>query len=312
MFNYLFGPVPSRRLGMSLGVDLVPAKVCSLDCVYCEVGKTTHHTLERKEYIPYDKIVEELKTYFDNNPDPDYITFSGSGEPCLNVRIGDVLTFIKENKPGIPVALLTNGTLFFDADVRASIARTDLVLPSLDAVTEKAFQKINRPAAALTVEQHIQGLLEFSREYKGTTWLEVLILPGFNDEEEELLAMKEVILQMSPDAVQLNTLDRPGTIKGLRGATLTELERVMALWQLDNVSIIAASANRKNIRAYREDKENAILETISRRPCTTDDMISMLGIHINEINKYLDVLEADGVIESEQLERGVFYKRKSS
>ncbi len=312
MFNHLFGPVPSRRLGMSLGIDLVPAKVCSLDCVYCEVGNTTLHTLERKEYIPYKEIITELKSYFQNNPDPDYITFSGSGEPCLNTRIGDVLLFIKENKPGIPVALLTNGTLFFDPAVRAAIADADLVLPSLDAVTEKAFKKINRPVAGLTVDHHIQGLLDFSREYRGKTWLEVLILPGFNDDEEELLAMKEIIMQISPDAIQLNTLDRPGTVKGLRGATLTELQRVMNLWQLDNASIIAAPASRKSIRAYREDKENAVLETISRRPSTVEDLISMLGIHINEINKYLDVLESEGAIESERLTRGVFYKRKTS
>lgn len=312
MFKYLFGPVPSRRLGMSLGVDLVPAKVCSLDCVYCEVGKTTSHTLERKEYIPYDKITEELSSYFNNNPDPDYITFSGSGEPCLNIKIGDVLKFIKQNKPGVPVALLTNGTLFHDPEVRASVADADLVLPSLDAVTAEVFSKINRPAPGLTVERHIRGLIEFSREYRGRIWLEVLILPGFNDSEEELLAMKEVIKEIAPESVQLNTLDRPGTVEGLRGATRMELQRVMDLWGLENASIIAAGANRKNIRAYREDMENAILETISRRPCTVEDLISILGIHINEINKYLDVLESDGVIESVRLERGIFYRRKAS
>lgn len=311
MFKYLFGPVPSRRLGMSLGVDLVPPKVCSLDCVYCEAGITTSHTLERKEYIPFDKITAELRQYFDHNPDPDYITFSGAGEPCLNIRIGDVLDFIKENKPGIPVALLTNGTLFFDPAVRASIARADLVLPSLDAVTEDVFRKINRPATALSVKHHIEGLLDFSRDYKGKIWLEVFILPGYNDSEEELLAMKEVIMKMSPDAVQINTLDRPGTIKGLRGATLTELQRVIDLWNIENACIIAPAASRKNIKAYREDKETAIFETISRRPCTVNDLISILGIHIWEINKYLDVLEAEGLIESETLERGVFYKIKT-
>ncbi len=311
MFKYLFGPVPSRRLGMSLGVDLVPSKVCSLDCVYCEVGKTTLHTLERKEYVPFERITAELIEYFNNNPDPDYITFSGSGEPCLNNRIGDVLGFIKENKPGLPVALLTNGTLFFDPEVRAAIAMADLVLPSLDAVSEKVFRKINRPAPMLDVKRHIQGLLEFSKEYKGTTWLEVLILPGYNDDQAELLAMKDVILQMSPDVVQLNTLDRPGTIQGLRGATRTELQRIADLWNFDNLQIIAAAANRKNIKSYREDIENVILETISRRPCTVDDLVSILGIHISQINKYLDVLEAEGAIESVRLERGVFYRRKA-
>ncbi len=113
MYKYLFGPVPSRRLGMSLGVDLVPKKVCSLDCVYCEVGKTTKLTLERREYIKFNKVKEELTHYFRNNPDPDYITFSGSGEPTLNIFIGEVLQFIKQIKPNIPIAVLTNGTLFY-------------------------------------------------------------------------------------------------------------------------------------------------------------------------------------------------------
>ena len=111
MYKYIFGPVPSRRLGMSLGVDLVPHKVCSLDCVYCECGPTTKLTTDRKEYIPYEKITKELAHYFANNPDPDYITFSGSGEPTLNSRMGDVLEFIKEKKPNVPIAVLTNGTL---------------------------------------------------------------------------------------------------------------------------------------------------------------------------------------------------------
>lgn len=127
MYKYLFGPVPSRRLGMSLGVDLVPHKVCSLNCIYCECGKTTNLTLERKEYVPYKQVVDELAHYFKNNPDPDYITFSGSGEPTLNSRIGDVLDFIKNEKPNIPVAVLTNGTLFYDKKVRAELLKADVV-----------------------------------------------------------------------------------------------------------------------------------------------------------------------------------------
>ena len=131
MYKYLFGPVPSRRLGMSLGVDLVPKKVCSLNCVYCEVGHTTKLTTERKEYILYDKVTSELEHYFANNPDPDYITFSGSGEPTLNSRIGDVLQFIKQQKPDIPVAVLTNGTLLYDKKVRDELMDANVVLPSL-------------------------------------------------------------------------------------------------------------------------------------------------------------------------------------
>jgi wyosine [tRNA(Phe)-imidazoG37] synthetase (radical SAM superfamily) len=310
MFKYLFGPVPSRRLGMSLGVDLVPKKVCTLDCVYCEVGKTTKLTLDRNEYIRADKIKEELTRYFDTNPKPDYITFSGSGEPTLNSRIGDIFQFIKKIKPDIPIAVLTNGTLFYDRNVRNAIVNADVVLPSLDAASEHVFRKINRPAKDLVFKDYIEGLIDFRNEFKGKMWLEIFILPNYNDSEEELNEFKKLILKIKPDSVQLNTLDRPGTEPDLRGAAREELQKIVDFWKLDIVEIIAASPERKKIQSYRNDTETAIIETIARRPCTLDDLSQILGLHINEINKYLDVLEADKKIERVSLERGVFYQKK--
>ena len=308
MYKYLFGPVPSRRLGMSLGVDLVPKKVCSLDCVYCEVGKTTKLTLKRKEYIRFDRVKNELIRYFDNNPDPDYITFSGSGEPTLNSRIGDILQFIKQNNPHIPIAVLTNGTMLYDRNVREAIKEADVILPSLDAATDKAFREINRPATDLKIDTYIQGLIDFSKEFNGKIWLEIFILPGYNDNLHELEELKKVILKINPESVQLNTLDRPGTVSNLRGATKEELQKVVDFWKLDNVEIIASAPERKNILSYRKDTETAIIETIARRPCTLDDLTKILGLHINEINKYLDVLEADNKIKTVQQARGVFYQ----
>lgn len=311
MYKYLFGPVPSRRLGMSLGVDLVPHKVCSLNCIYCECGKTTNLTVDRDDYVPYKKVMEELDNYFKNNPDPDYITFSGSGEPSLNSHIGDVLDFIKKNKANIPVAVLTNGTLFYDKKVRAELLKADVVLPSLDAASDLAFYKINRPFHDLNVEKHIKGLVDFRNEYKGKIWLEVLIIPGYNDSIEDLKLLKQAFLKIKPDSIQLNTLDRPGVIDDIRAATRSELQKIVDFWNLDNVEIIAAAPDRKKIVAYREDIETAIYETIYRRPCTLDDLSKILGAHINEINKYLDVLEADGKIESLRKDRGLFYKIKN-
>jgi len=310
MYKFLFGPVPSRRLGMSLGVDLVPKKVCSLNCVYCEVGKTTELTLERKEYISYDEIVAELTSYFKNNPDPDYITFSGYGEPTLNIRIGDLISFIKQHKPNIPIAVLTNGTLLFDKNVRESLKEVDVLLPSLDAATEGVFRKINRPIKTLKLEKYIKGLITFCNEFKGKLWLEIFILPGYNDSLSELIALKETILQINPDVIQLNTLDRPGAVKNLRSATRKELQQIVDFWNLNNVEIIAASKERKKIKSYRKDIETTIIETIARRPCTPDDLIKILGIHINEINKYLGVLDAENKIEPVEQERGVFYRIK--
>lgn len=308
MYKFLFGPVPSRRLGMSLGVDLVPHKVCSLNCVYCECGPTTKLTLDRMEYVPYEKVKVELDEYFKTNKDPDYITFSGAGEPTLNNRIGDVLKFIKSKKPDIPVAVLTNGTLFRFEEVRKELMEADLVLPSLDAATDLAFQRINRPDEGIYINTYLRGLEDFRKEFRGNIWLEVFILPGFNDDKQNLNLLREAILRIRPDRVQLNTLDRPGTIENLSPASENHLKQIAADWSLENVEIIAKPAKRKDIKSYREDKESAILETIIRRPCTAEDLARILGLHMNEVNKYLDVLENEKKISGQRQERGIFYK----
>ena len=310
MYKYIFGPVPSRRLGMSLGIDLVPHKVCTLNCVYCECGKTTNLTTERKEYVPYSELIKELDHYFKNNPDPDYFTFSGSGEPTLNSRIEDVLKYLKTKKPQIPVAVLTNGTLFYNKKVRDDISLADIVLPSLDAASHFTFIKIDRPNHDLNIESYIQGLIDFRKEFQGKIWLEVLILPEFNDSIKELKLLKEAFLKINPDKIQINTLDRPGTVEELRPASISELRCILKFWNLDNVEIIASVPERKDIKSYRQDTESAILETITRRPCVVDDLAKILGTHASEINKYLGVLENESKIETIRLERGVFYRIK--
>lgn len=311
MYKYLFGPVPSRRLGMSLGVDLVPHKVCSFNCVYCECGATTCLTTERKEYIPYRGVIKELKHFFNNNPVPDYITFSGSGEPTLNSKIGAILQFIKLNWPNTPVALLTNGSLFSDKQVRKEILNTDLVLPSLDAASDLTFKRIDRPFSEIKLAEYIQGLSDFKKEFSGKIWLEVLILPGYNDHKKDLILLKNAFKQIKPDIIQLNTLDRPGSMDGLRAANKAELIKIMDFWDLDNVKIISAIPERKDIKSYRKDVESAIIETIMRRPSTLEDLVKILGIHINEVNKYLGVLDEENKIEIIRQERGFFYQIKT-
>ncbi len=308
MYKHIFGPVPSRRLGMSLGVDLVPHKVCSLNCIYCECGKTNNLTVERKEYVSCDEVTNELDDYFDTNPDPDYITFSGSGEPTLNSKFGDILNFIKNKKPDIPVAVLTNGTLFSDKKVREELLKADLILPSLDAASENALKKINRPENSIEIEAYIHGLIDFRKEYSGKIWLEVLIIPGFNDEPEDLKLLKEAIGKINPDRIQLNTLDRPGVINNIYAASRSKLNEIADFLNFDNIEIIASTKQRKSNKSYRNDMETTIMETIFRRPCTLDDLIEILGSHVNEINKYLDVLESEGKIESIRQGRGIFYQ----
>jgi wyosine [tRNA(Phe)-imidazoG37] synthetase (radical SAM superfamily) len=308
MYKYLFGPVPSRRLGISLGVDLIPHKVCSFNCVYCECGRTLTLTTERKEYVPADEVMNELKDYLSVNPSPDYITFSGAGEPTLNSRFGEVLCFIKERWPDIPLAVLTNGSLLHDAAVREELMAADVVLPSLDAAVERTFRRIDRPSREVKLDEYINGLAAFGKAFKGRVWLEVFIIPGLNDDAENLTALKKALVRIKPDSIQLNTLDRPGTDENIRPASRAELQRIIDFWQLGNAEIIASAPQRKDITSYRKDVESAILETIARRPCTLEDLSQVLGIHINEINKYLGVLDDEGKVEATFQERGIFYQ----
>ncbi len=307
-YNTLFGPVPSRRLGISLGIDLVPMKTCTLNCIYCECGESTHLTLERREYVPFATVKQELSIYFANNPPPDYITFSGSGEPTLNSRIGDVLHFIKNHIHDIPVALLTNGTLFSQKQVREDIKAATVIIPSLDAATEKVFRKINRPSPHLKVDTIIQGLIQLRKEYRGKIWLEIFIVPGMNDTEQELTALKQAIDKIKPDQVQINTLDRPGSVPTLRAATRQELEHVIDFWEMENAAIVADAPEHKALFPYRKDTASAILGTIARRPCTLTDLSEILGLPTDEVKKYIDSLHTDKKIKIVKQKRGLFYQ----
>jgi len=311
MYNYLFGPVPSRRLGMSLGIDLVPKKVCSLNCVYCEVGKSTKLTIDRMEYIPMNKILSELREFMSKSPKIDYITFSGSGEPTLNSRIGDIIAYIKQNYPLVKTAVLTNGVSLYNKELRTELLKADVILPSLDAATQEVFELINRPHSKLRVENCIQGLIDLKNEYSGSIWLEVFLLKGYNDNVEHLELLKQAILKIRPDSVQLNTLDRPGAVNGLKPLTKVELEGVVEFLNMSNVEIIASASERKTVESFSSDIEATILSTIARRPSTLTDLHQILGIHINEINKYLGTLELSNKIKSVELDRGVFYELKN-
>lgn len=308
MYKYLFGPVPSRRLGISLGIDFVPKKVCTLNCVYCEVGETTKLTTNRMEYIKYDKIIGELQQFMSKKPSIDYITFSGSGEPTLNSKIGDILAYIKQHYPETKTAILTCGALLSSPQLRSELIEADVILPSLDAATQSVFEKINRSNSNLNIDTYIKGLIDFRKEYKGEIWLEVFLLKDYNDSLDELDLIKKAILEIKPNIVQLNTLDRPGTVEGLVAMTKNELQKVKDYWGMPNVEIIASAAQRTDVESYNTDIEGTILSTISRRPCTLDDLHQILGIHVNEINKYLGTLELNNKIKSTSLDRGVFYE----
>ena len=306
--KYLFGPIPSRRLGISLGVDLVPHKVCSFNCIYCEVGPTTNLTITRKEYVPISEVIQELDMYLSKNPKLDFITFSGQGEPTLNSGLGMAINYIKENFPRYKVAILTNGTLFFNKEVREKVLLADIILPSLDAVSENVFHKLNRPHKDLSNVQIVEGLIQLRQEFKGQIHLELFLVPGLNDTKKELQNLKQTITKINPDILQLNTLDRPGTENWIKPLSQKKMEDICEFMKPIRAEIIANPQTRKQILSFNQDISKQIVQTIRRRPCTDKDLCDILGLHINELNKYLSELIAEGQIQTQKLDRGIFFK----
>lgn len=308
--EYLFGPVPSRRLGVSLGVDLVPHKVCSLNCIYCEVGKTTNLTIERKEYVPIDDVITELDGYLSQKPELDFVTFSGQGEPTLNSGMGKVIDFIKDNYPLYKVAVITNGTLFWDKQVRDEVRRADVLLPSLDAASAQTFLLLNRPSKDLHIEEIVDGLIRLRQEFQGKIYLEIFFVPLLNDTDSELILLKQALNLIKPDLIQLNTLDRPGTEGWVKPLSSERLQEILDFLKPLPGEVISKPQSRKQIQSFKENIADEILKTIQRRPLTDTDLCTILNLHPNELNKYLSELLGEGKIETEELDRGVFFKIK--
>lgn len=312
-YKHIFGPVPSRRLGVSLGVDLVPMKVCTMNCAYCEVGRTTNLTIERDEYVSYDKVIKELNQYLSTSPNLDYITFSGAGEPTLNSKIGDLIKFIKHKYPQYKIALLTNGSLFTAREVRDECSELDIILPSLDAVSDKVFRKINRPHKKLSNEKIIEGLISLRKEFNKQIWLEVFIAPGVNDSLEELALLKETIIKISPDRIQLNSLDRPGIEDWIKPLSEERAEEIKTCFLPLKIELVGKYRFKQKIKRTSSKVEELIISTIKRRPCTVNDLTELTeltGLKVNEINKYLSGLLEKGFIEQEDKNRGLFLKIK--
>lgn len=234
--KYCYGPIHSRRLGISLGVDVIPFKTCSLDCIYCECGATNSLTLERKEYFPTADIINTLENILKEHPDLDYITFAGSGEPTLHSGLGKIINFIKEKYPQYKIAVLTNATLLNDPSVIKDLQKADLIVPSLDAVSQEAFEKINRPAPDITPETIISGIKNLKANFHGEVWLEIFIIPGINDHEEELALFNSTFSELGIKKVQLNTLDRPGAVKWIKPVSKEYKDEIAS--KLGNVEIV--------------------------------------------------------------------------
>lgn len=228
-FSHLFGPVHSRRLRRSLGVDLVPYRICTFNCVYCECGTVPSLCTKRKTFFPENEVIAELEACLSSSPAIDHITFSGSGEPTLSLSIGNVIRFLKARFPQYRVAVLTNGSLLSDPAVRFDLLPADVVLPTLSSVNEETFRAIHRPSPDIRLGDIMNGITQFRKEYAGAIWLEVFVVPGLNTTDKEVSDLRDIIRTIRPDRVQLNTLDRPGTEEEVCAAGAAELGRVRAI-----------------------------------------------------------------------------------
>jgi len=298
----VFGPVPSRRLGRSLGIDLVPFKTCSYDCIYCQLGRTTLKTTERKEWVSLDLILEQIEAKLVS--EPDYITLSGSGEPTLFSRIGELIGRIKDTTD-IPVAVLTNGSLFWQDSVRHDLRQADLVIPSLDAGNERMFRYVNRPAHELSFDQMLDGLVTFRKQYDGQYWLEVFLLGGVTDVNAEVEAIATAVRHIGPDRVQLNTVSRPPAEDFAYSVPPEEMDRLAPLIA-DNAEAIADYRHVHEQPAFAARRED-VLELLRRRPCTIGDIASGLGMHRNEAVKYIEQFLAEGRLHSKRRSYRTYY-----
>ncbi|MHB0959462.1 MAG: radical SAM protein [Pirellulaceae bacterium] len=299
----IFGPVPSRRLGRSLGVDLVPFKACTYDCIYCQLGRTTCKTLERKEWMPLENVLEKLRPKLSSQPD--YITLSGSGEPTLYSRLDELIAQI-HSMTDVPVAVLTNGSLLWQEEVRRQLMHADLVIPSLDAGDESMFRLVNRPHVGIAFEQMLEGLIEFQRVFRGKYWLEVLVVGAYTDVPSELAKVAQCVDRIRPDRVQLNTVTRPPAEKSVIGIPLEHLTRLASLFHppAEVIADFRGVHRQPEFVAGREE----IVDLLRRRPCSIDDIACGLNMHRNEVIKYIEELHSQQLLEESCVADRHYYK----
>ena len=300
----IFGPVPSRRLGRSLGVDVVPYKTCTFDCVYCECGATSRLTCEREEFFPLEQILDELADALGElSVPPDVITLSGAGEPTLYSRLGELIAGAGA-AGGLPVAVITNSSLLFIPEVRGELARADIVLPSLDAALEAPFRRTNRPHSSCTLARLIGGLGAFLDEYAGRVLFEILLVEGYNTDSDSLDALASFVSTHRVDSIQLNTAVRPGTERGVRPLSRARLAEICRLFG-PRCEVVAAAGT----RARHEDFAAAgrILALIERRPCTAEDIHRALGVPLQGAVKLLEMLISRGCVVAGEHGGEIFY-----
>ena len=303
--RHIFGPVPSRRLGRSLGVDLVPFKTCTYDCIYCQLGRTTHKTVDRREWVPMDEVLAELKAALSTRPD--YITLSGSGEPTLFSRLDELIDRIR-SLTTVPVAVLTNGSLLWHEDVRRQLRDAHLMIPSLDAGDAAMFQAVNRPHESIPFDRMLEGLISLRSGYAGEYWLEVFLLADLSAADGEVDKIVECVRRIRPQRVQLNTATRPTAedyAVMVPRARLTELAA-----RFEPLAEVIADYRGVHARSEFQAGRDSVLEMVQRRPCSLDDIAEGLGMHRNEAVKYVEELDASGWLDKQVSGGRLFYQGK--
>ncbi len=304
--KYIFGPVPSRRLGFSLGVDIIPYKTCSFDCIYCELGKTDCKTIKSPEPIPADVVLKELGSVLASSPlRLDCITISGSGEPTLNPHLGLIIKEIKKMTP-VPVALITNGSLLFKDDVLAGVLSADIIIPSLDAPDPVTFQTVNRPHPSLTFEQLITGLTNLGQCRGPRIWLEVLLLRGINDSPGQIEAFRPFLENINPEKIQLNTVVRPPVERVAAPLSHSQLKDIQKAW--GPRAEIISGASRDTAQPVGSVVESEIRDMVARRPCTAEDIAQCLGLPLEETVALLNGLIQDKKIMVELFDQQGYYR----
>ncbi len=296
--KHLFGPVNSRRLGLSLGIDLLPGKTCSFDCIYCELGPTTSLTCEQREYVPTADILDDFDTFISDSKRSERIdafTITASGEPTLHSGIGDIIKHIK-SKTEKPVVVLTNSSLLHLEKVRRDLLPADIIIPSLDAARPESFRKINRPAQKVNLDEIIEGIAALSKELTGKLWLEILFSKGINDTDRDIEALNRVIDEINPDRIQCNTVARPPAESYSSALSPSEMQEVIK--NLHGPVDLINDYTEKNVGHHRLVAEKEILEMLHRRPCTADHICQALHLPAKPTAELLETL-----LESRQLRR---------
>jgi wyosine [tRNA(Phe)-imidazoG37] synthetase (radical SAM superfamily) len=302
-YKHLFGPVPSRRLGRSLGVDLVKFKTCSFDCIFCQLGHTTMKTIVRKEYVPMDSVIEELEWWIKEDGSADYITLSGSGEPTLNSRFDRVIDFVHQNS-NIPVAVLTNGSLLSASEVREQASHADLVKVSLSAWDQPSLERINRASPEIDFTGLVEGQRMFRKQYGGEMWMEVFLMWGVNTAPKEVKKIAEVAKNIGPNRIQLNTSVRPPCEDYALPVPEDHMQKLATLFD-PPAEVIAEYSTDLSARIQAGEEE--IMAMLKRRPCTMDQICESFDLHRNEASKYLGKLTRTGKVQEMRKDDKLYY-----